>query len=105
MRELLSHQKRLLYKTCILSIILYGFPLWYFNKASLLYPLKELRKIQQRATFWILAVFHTFSSLGIKIIAGLIPIHLYLQKLSDKHQLKMQYGLGSRVMMTWSAAT
>jgi len=89
MRKLLPHQKRLLYKTCILSIILYGFPLWYFNKASLLYPLKELRKIQQRAALWILAAFHTSPSLGIKMIACLIPIHLHFQKLSGKHQLKI----------------
>jgi len=85
MRELLPHQKKFLYKTCILSIVLYEFPLWYFNKASLLYPLKELKKIQQRAALWILAAFHTFPFLGIKAIAGLISIYLHLQKLSDKH--------------------
>ena len=67
--------------------MLYRFLLWYFNKASLLYLLKELRKIQQRAVFWIIGTFHT-SSLGIETITGLIPIHLYLQKLSSRHQFR-----------------
>jgi len=68
--------------------MLYRFSLWYFNKASLLYLLKELRKIQQREAFWILGTFHTSSSLGIETITGLILIHLCLQKLSSRYQLR-----------------
>ena len=49
LRELISTQKCLLYKLCILPIVLYKFPLWYYNKAPLAYPLKELRNIQWRA--------------------------------------------------------
>jgi len=45
---LLPHQKRLLYRICVLSIILYRLILWFFNKAPLLHLLKEFRKIQQR---------------------------------------------------------
>jgi len=48
-KDLLPHQKHLLYKMYILSIVLYEFQLWYFNKAPLLYLLKKLRKMQQRA--------------------------------------------------------
>jgi len=49
-RGLIPTQKYLLYRTCILlPIILYSFLLWYYNKAPLAYPLKELGKIQQRA--------------------------------------------------------
>ena len=55
----------------------------------LVYPFKELRKMQQRATIWILEVFRRFSSFGIKTIVGLIPIHLHLQKLSSRFQLRM----------------
>jgi len=55
----------------------------------LAYPLKELRKMQRRAVIWILRMFHTLLSLGIKAIAGLIPIHLHLQKLSSIFQLRM----------------
>jgi len=39
-------QKRYLYRYCILLIALYSFQLWYYNKAPLVYPLKELRKMQ-----------------------------------------------------------
>ena len=43
-------QKCLLYRCCILPIMLYGFQLWFYNKASLLYSMKILRKMQRRAT-------------------------------------------------------
>ena len=59
--------------------------MWYYNKAPLAYPLKELRKIQRRAALY---VFHTSFSLGIETIAELIPIHLHLQKLSRHQQLR-----------------
>ena len=48
-KDLLPHQKHLLYKMYIFSIVLYEFQLWYFNKAPLLYLLKKLRKMQQKA--------------------------------------------------------
>jgi len=46
LRGLIPTQKYLLDRTCILLIMLYNFPLWYYNKAFLAYPLKKLRKIQ-----------------------------------------------------------
>jgi len=82
MQGLLLYQKHLLYRTCVLPIILYGFLLWYYGKVLLLYLFKELKKMQRRAALWILGVFHTSSILEIKAIAGLDPIHLYFQKLS-----------------------
>ena len=45
-RSLNPLQKRQLYRYCTLSITLYGFQLWYYNKAPLDYPLKTLRKMQ-----------------------------------------------------------
>ena len=66
-----------LYRVSILSIILYGFLIWFYNKAFLGYPLKILRNMQQRAAQWIPWVFYASSSLDIKAIVGLIPIHLY----------------------------
>jgi len=90
LRSLIPNQKHLLYRIYVLSIALYGFPLWFFNKAPLVYPLKELRKMQHRAALYILEAFHIFSSFGIKAIAGLIPIHLHLQKLSGRLQLRTQ---------------
>ena len=44
--------------------------------------------MQRRAAIWILGVFCTFSSYDIKAIAGLIPIHLHLRKLSGRVQLR-----------------
>ena len=43
-------QKRLLYRCCILPIALYGFQLWFYNKAPLSYHMKILGKMQRRAT-------------------------------------------------------
>ena len=89
-RGLISSQKHLLYRMCILPIMLYEFPLWFYNKAFLAYLLKILRNMQWRAALWILGAFLTSPSLGIEAIAGLIPIYLHLQKLSGRLQLRTQ---------------
>jgi len=81
---LIPQQKKLLYRSCILSIMLYSFQLWYYNKASLSYLIKKLNKIQQKAAIWILGTFQTSPSLDIKAIARLMPIKLHLQKLSGR---------------------
>ena len=52
-RGLLPIQKRLLYRTCILPIALYEFQLWFFKGTPIRKNLSELKKIQQRAAFWI----------------------------------------------------
>ena len=76
-------QKRHLYRCCILPIALYSFQVWFYNKASLNYPLKILRKMQQRAALWIIGAFKTSPTMGIETIAGLTPIHLHLKKLQQ----------------------
>jgi len=38
-------QKCLLYRTCVLSITLYGFQLWFYNHALMTYHLKALEKM------------------------------------------------------------
>ena len=48
-RELSLIYKRLLYRTCILPIVLYSLQLWYFKGILLFQPLKELKKMQRRA--------------------------------------------------------
>jgi len=45
-------------------------------------------KMQRRVAIWILGAFHTLPFFGIEAITGLIPIHLYLCKLSGRAQLK-----------------
>ena len=87
-RGLLPYQKRLLYRTCILPITLYRFPLWFYNKVPLSYPLNKLNTIQWRAVIWILEAFCISPIMGIEAIASLISIQAYLQKLSGKNQLQ-----------------
>jgi len=48
-RDLSPVHKHLLYWTCILPIALYRLQLWYFKGAPTFYPLKDLKKMQQRA--------------------------------------------------------
>ena len=88
-RGLNLQQKCLLYRSCALPIALYSFQLWYYSKAPLSYPLKSLGKLQRRAAIWILGAFKISPSYGIKAIMGLIPIHLHLQKLSRRSQLRV----------------
>jgi len=73
-QRLLLYQTYLLYKTCVFSIILYGFPLY----MPLSYSLNKLNKMQQRASLWILRVFCISPTIGIEAIADLIPIYLHL---------------------------
>ena len=87
-RDLVPHQKHLLYRSCILPIAFYSFQLWYYNKALLSYPLKMVGKMQRRAAIWILGAFKMSSLSSIKAIVGLIPINLHLQKLSWRSQLR-----------------
>ena len=79
--------KKRLYRCCALPITLYGFLLWYYNKAPNYYHLNILRKMQQRAALWITGAFHTSLTLGVKTIAGLVSIHLHLKKLYGRFLL------------------
>ena len=45
-RDINLLQKRRLYRCCALPIVLYGFQLWYYNKAPMYYHLNILRKMQ-----------------------------------------------------------
>jgi len=85
--RLLLYQKHFFYRTCVLSITLYSFPLWHYNKVSLSYPLNELNKLQQWAALWILGAFCTSSTVEIEAITSLILIYFYLWKLSSCDQL------------------
>ena len=80
-------QKHLLYRCCILPITLYGYQLWFYNHASLLYHMKILWKMQRRAAIWILGAFKTSPVEAIEAIAEIIPIKLHLQKLANQLQL------------------
>ena len=81
-------QKHLLYRLCVFFIALYGFQLWFYNHAPLLYHLRILEKMQRKATIWILGAFKTSLLLGIEAIARLTPIKLHLWKLGGRSQLQ-----------------
>ena len=91
-------QKRRLYRYCTLPIALYRFPLWYYNKAPNYYHLNILRKMQQRATLWIIGAFHTSPTLRVKTIAGLVPIHLHLKKLYRRYLLRQSSLLSNHII-------
>jgi len=57
LQGLLPIQKRLLYRTCVLSIALYGFQLWFFKGAPIVKNTSELKKMQRRAALWITGAF------------------------------------------------
>jgi len=77
-RGISSIQKQQLYRCCILPIALYGFQLWFYNKAPMAYHMKLLNKMQRRAVIWILGAFKTSSLEGIEAITGIIPIKFHL---------------------------
>ena len=81
-------QKHLLYRYCALSIALYGFQLWFYNKAPLLYYMKILNKMQRRATIWILGAFKTSLLEGIEALMGLMPIKFHLQKIAKRSLIR-----------------
>ena len=82
-------QKHLLYRLCILPIVLYEFQLWFYNHAPTAYHMKILNKIQRHAAIWILGAFKTSPSYSVEAIVGLIPIKLHLQKLGGRSQLRV----------------
>jgi len=57
-RGLNPYQKHLLYRCCAMPITLYSFQLWHYNKASLLYPLKIINKMQRRVALCIVDGFY-----------------------------------------------
>jgi len=79
--------KWLLYRMCMLLIRLYSFQLWYFKGVLLYHPLKELKKMQRRDVLWIVGTFCILPSWKVETIASLIPIHFYLDKISNQHHL------------------
>ena len=50
-RDLIPLQKKQLYIYCMLSIALYRFQLWYYNKAPLDYSLRVLRKCSKEQPY------------------------------------------------------
>ena len=91
-RSISPIQKQQLYRCCVLPIALYGFQLWFYNKAPMAYHMKLLNKMQRRAAIWILGAFKMSPLEGIEAIVGIIPIKFHLQKLT-KHSLICSFKL------------
>ena len=81
-------QKRLLYRCCALLIALYGFQLWFYNRALMSYHMKALNKMQRRAAIWILGAFKTLPLEGIEALASLISVKSHLQKITKRSQIR-----------------
>ena len=86
-RDINPLQKCLLYRCCTLPIALYGFQLWFYNRALMSYHMKALNKMQRRAAIWILGAFKISPLEGIEALAGLIPVKSHLQKITKRSQI------------------
>ena len=87
-RGLLPLQKHLFYCFCVVPIATYGFRLWFFARAPTKVQVSLLAAMQHKAALWILGAFHTSPTSGIKVLAGLISIHLHLKKLVKQSCLR-----------------
>ena len=88
-RGLSAYHKRLLYRTCVVPIATYGYKLWSFEGSKNKWALESLRKMQRKAAIWITGAFRTVPSGGVEIIAGLLPIHLQLKRLTKNSTIRM----------------
>ena len=81
--------KHLLYRSCVMPIVLYRIRLWHYNGARFKGTMKELTKVQRRTVIWILGAFKTTPMGAAEFLAGLIPIDLQIQKLIYRNHIRM----------------
>src|SRR6201747_1662516 len=75
LRGLSPKQKRVLYRSCVVPIITYGFQLWWCPNGKGVKGLyKLLQKTQNAAAKWIIGAFRTSHAGGMETLAGLPPI-------------------------------
>jgi len=83
-RGLPPREKRLLYRSCVLPIATYGYWLWFFDGTQCKKALSSLKTMQRKAAIWITGAFSTSPTGGVESLAGLIPVHLHLQKMAGR---------------------
>ncbi|RXW13928.1 hypothetical protein EST38_g11928 [Candolleomyces aberdarensis] len=83
-RGLSPRNKRILYRACVVPIATYGHRLWYYEGAKTKGALKSLNSMQRKAALWITGAFRTSPTGGVESLAGLPPISLHIQKLSQR---------------------
>ena len=87
-RGLFPHLECLLYISCVLPVMTYGYRLWFYKNSPCKNHIKLLSKTQCQAALWITGTFHTSPTGGVETIAGLLPVHLQLRKLKNKSFLR-----------------
>jgi hypothetical protein len=88
-RGLSLRQKHILYRSCVVPIVTYGFKLWYYSGASHKGQVAKLTKMQHRTALWITGAFCTSPVGRVGALAGLIPINLHLQKLAAQSSYRI----------------
>jgi hypothetical protein len=88
-RGLEPNQKRLLYRSCMVPVIMYGFRLWYFKGARVKGLIKAMSQVQHTAVRWICGNFRTTLGGGAECLSGLLPMHLTLCRLADRGATRM----------------
>jgi hypothetical protein len=83
-RGLEPDQKRLLYRSCVVPVITYGFRLWYFKGARVKGLIKAMSQVQHTAARWICGNFCTTPGGGAECLSGLLLMHLTLCRLADR---------------------
>jgi hypothetical protein len=90
-RGLLPSQKRLLYRTCVIPVMTYGFRLWFFKGARVKGIVKAMSQVQATAVWWITGTFRTTPGGGAESLGGLLPMHILLQRLADRGATCMSF--------------
>jgi hypothetical protein len=86
---LIPMHKRLLYRLCVIPVMMYGLRLWYYWGAHISGSIKALAHMQSSAARWITGCFRTSPVGGMESLAGLLPMHLLLHWLTDRGALRI----------------
>jgi hypothetical protein len=81
--------KHLLYISCVLPILTYGFQLWFSPRHTPKTILKSLQITHSSAARWILGAFRTSPRGALLSLSGLMPIHILLRKQFYVHSLRL----------------
>jgi hypothetical protein len=88
-RGLTPPQKHLLYRTCVVPVMTYGFCLWFFKGARVKGLVKAMSQVQCTAARWITGNFRTAPGGSGECLGGLLPMHLLLQQQADRGALRI----------------
>ena len=79
---LISHQKCFLYRSCVLSIILYSFQMWFYNKALLSYLWRSWEKSREGQLFKSLGHFKHLYHSALRLLQALFLSTFILRNLA-----------------------